>query len=637
MRIRQAEREPRDAEEAEEAKEAEEAAGETAVGRRRRHATVRPKSRLRRIFSWKRILTAALSFILLVVGGFTALYLAIDVPQGNAQAKAESNVYLYSDGTLLARTGDVNRESVPINRVSKPVRHAFVAAENKSFYEDSGIDPAGLTRGLLSTVSGEGTQGGSTITQQYVKNYYLSQEQTLTRKAKEMVISLKVDRRESKDDILAGYLNTSYFGRVAYGIQAAARAYYDTDVSDLTVEQGAYLAALLQAPSQYDWAVAGPTARQLVKARWNYVLDNMVGQGWLDKAERKGMRFPVPREPRPTPGLDGQAGYLVDVANRELAATGISEQQLAAGGWTITLNIDRKRQRALRTAVDAGVSGPGSQSGAVSVDPRDGRIVAMYGGRDYTKHYLNNATRSDYQTGPAFLPVVNAAKMEDLETARPDAPGEHASAGIEKTSVDLGIDPHAGDFDDPEAVSLGLLGTSPLELAEVYATLAHHGKKVTPSIVKSAQRGDERADVRSPLGGQTVSRTTADTVTADLRTDFDGQLAQGPDSNATVMQPVAGVSGASDDRKAAWHIGFTPQLLTVVGLFGENPKSGKQARLTADGEKRAGQIWTDYMSQALRGERSSGRHVERSGRGETATQCVASSGTPVCSTPSSSR
>ncbi|MEV8017233.1 transglycosylase domain-containing protein [Streptomyces sp. NPDC086554] len=584
------------------------AAGETAAGRRRRHATVRPKSRLRRLFSWKRILITALSFVLLVVGGFTVLYFAIDVPQGNAQAKAESNVYLYSDGTLLARTGDVNRESVPISRVSKPVRHAFVAAENKSFYEDSGIDPAGLTRGLLSTVSGGGTQGGSTITQQYVKNYYLSQEQTLTRKVKEMVISLKVDRRESKDDILAGYLNTSYFGRVAYGIQAAARAYYDTDVSDLTVEQGAYLAALLQAPSQYDWAVAGPTARRLVKARWNYVLDNMVGQGWLDKAERKRMRFPAPREPRPTPGLDGQAGYLVDVANRELAATGISEQQLAAGGWTITLNIDRKRQRALGTAVDAGPRGPGTQSGAVSVDPRDGRIVALYGGRDYTKHYLNNATRSDYQTGPAFLPVVSAGKMEH-HADRPDSPSREPFAGVEKTAVDLGIDPHAGDFDDPEAMSLGLLGTSPLELAGVYATLAHHGKKVTPSIVKSAHRDDEHADLRSPVGGQTVSRTTADTVTADLQTDFDGLLAaQGtasdsaPRSAATVQQPVAGVSGASDDDKAAWHIGYTPQLLTAVGLFGEDPKSGKQARLAADGEKRAGQIWTDYMSQALQGE-----------------------------------
>ena len=146
----------------------------------------------------------------------------------------------------------------------------------------------GTARGLINTALGRGKQGGSTITQQYVKNYDLSQEQTVSRKLKELVISLKVDQQKSKDYILAGYINTSYYGRGAYGIQAAARAYYDKDVEELSVEQGAYLASVLQAPSQYDWSAAGPKGKKLVKARWNYVLDNMVEKDWLPGSERGG-------------------------------------------------------------------------------------------------------------------------------------------------------------------------------------------------------------------------------------------------------------------------------------------------------------------------------------------------------------
>src|SRR5690606_877635 len=175
----------------------------------------------------------------------------------------------------LARDGEVNREVVDLAQIPKPVQRTFVAAENKSFYKDAGVDIKGTTRGLVNTLTGKGTQGGSTITQQYVKNYYLTQEQTVTRKLKELAISLKLDREKSKDYILAGYTNTSYYGRNAYGIQAAAQAYYRVDAEDLTVEQGAYLAALLQAPSQYDWAVASENTKKLVQQRWNYVLDNM--------------------------------------------------------------------------------------------------------------------------------------------------------------------------------------------------------------------------------------------------------------------------------------------------------------------------------------------------------------------------
>ncbi|MFF0061457.1 transglycosylase domain-containing protein [Streptomyces sp. NPDC005279] len=554
----------------------------------------------------------------LVTGAFTVLYYAIDIPRANDLAKAQSNVFLYSDGSRLARTGEINRETVPLGRVPKDVRYAFVAAENKDFYSDSGVSLTGTARGMVNTLTGQGTQGGSTITQQYVKNYYLSQEQTATRKLKELVISLKVDRSNSKDDILAGYLNSSYYGRLAYGIQAAARAYYGKEVEDLTVEQGAYLAALLQAPSQYDWAIAAPAAKRLVQQRWAYVLDNMVGEGWLDKNERRRMRFPVPLAPQPGAGLSGQAGYLVDAARRELMASGISEQELAGGGWRITLNIEPDKQRALEQAVHSGDSDtdsgrearsgapahdPNRQAGAVSVDPRTGHIVALYGGRDYMKHYLSNATRSDYQAGATFEPVAYAAVME----AKRQNQGESDLKQIRQTAADLGIGPDADGFTAPRATELGLMGVSPLEMAGVYASFHHQGKKVTPSIVKSAQRGEERTELPGAVGGQAIDPGTAELVTSDLafsRRDRGngGRGGVGPEVVGRAEQTVAAASGPTDDRKAEWFIGATPDLVTAVALFGEDAKTTKQVRLRHIGDGRPTRIWNLYTEQALGGQ-----------------------------------
>ncbi|MGA6151739.1 transglycosylase domain-containing protein [Stenotrophomonas sp. NPDC087984] len=581
-------------------------------GRRRgakRHG--RPKrTGIRRFFTWRKLIAYVACLCALLIGAFTVLYYSIDIPRANAQAKAQSNVYKYSDGTILARTGEINREMVTLDRIPTGVQHAFVAAENKSFYKDRGVDPMGILRGLVNTVAGKGTQGGSTITQQYVKNYYLSQEQTASRKVKELVISLKVDQRNSKEDILAGYLNTSYFGRVAYGVQAAARAYYDKDVDDLTVEQGAYLAALVQAPSQYDWAVASPKAKRLVTRRWNYVLDNMVDMHWLDPAQRKHMRFPVPVDPKPAPGLDGQAGYLVDAARNELIASGVSEQELAAGGWTITLNVDPAKQRALEKTMRQGLDGTAkakpraqgstekkrtradaaaTQGGAVSLDPKNGRILALYGGRDYTRHYLSNATRGDYQVGSAFQPVTDAAAMDAKVRNGPDAGG---LPEIKRTARALGMDTDGG-FGTKQSVGLGLMGSSPLKMAGVYASFAHQGKRITPSIVKSARRGDETAGLPKAVGDQAIAPATAQLVTRNLLT------ARGTDPVRTVKRPSVGQGGVSDDKRAAWYVGYTPDLVTAVALFGEDAEKRKQIPLRNPSAQRVADMWSDYTEQVL--------------------------------------
>ncbi|MFD7689333.1 transglycosylase domain-containing protein [Streptomyces sp. NPDC059781] len=624
--------------------------GRRAAPKGRRSSGAAGRSGIRRLFTWKKILGTFFGLCLLGMGAFIVLYMVIDIPEGNADAELQGNVYKYSDGSIMARRG-YNREIVDLAKVPKDVQRTFVAAENKSFYKDSGVDLKGTARGVLNTVSGKGAQGGSTITQQYVKNYYLTQEQTVTRKLKELVISLKLDREKSKDYILAGYINTSYYGRGAYGIQAAAQAYYRVDAEDLTVEQGAYLAALLQAPNQYDWAIASDTGKKLVQERWNYVLDNMVEQDWLDKADRRGMKFQVPEEPKAAPGLEGQTGYLVEAANtavkEQLVAQGTAEDMKQAdamldlGGYTVTLNIDKKKQKALEESVkekltskldpekrdvDADV-----QAGAASVDPKTGAVVAMYGGVDYVKHYRNNATRDDYQPASTFKPVILAAAVDqDAETqdgvpitantlydgtsGRPVMDGdkevgfappneddqdygdidvqESMNKSVNSVFAQMGIDvgmtevvETAGELgmetegmDPLPAQTLGTMGASPLEMAGVYATLDNHGRKVTPAIVKSVEHKDRAVEFPDPIGEQVISREAADTVTSVLTGVVDDGTARVSVKENPLRdgQVVAGKTGTSDNNKSAWFTGFTPELVTSVGLFGEDAKSGKQ-------------------------------------------------------------
>jgi penicillin-binding protein 1A len=374
--------------------------------------------------SIKQILAMILFFFASILGLAALAYAMVDVPDPNANTTYQSNIYYYSDGTTeIGRTGQVNRQNVTLDQIPKPVQQAVIAAENRSFYSDSGVSPKGLLRAGVTMVKGGDMQGGSTITQQYVKNTYLTQERTFKRKFSEIFISLKVDRQMRKDDILVGYLNTAFYGRSAYGIQAAAQAYYGKNVGDLNVAEGAYLATLLNAPSIYD-VIEFPSQLEKVKGRWSYALNGMVKEGWLSKEERDTLQFPMPIKQKPAANKAGQAGYLMKVTDQYLKSNNvIPEADLARGGFKIVTTFDKDKQDAAVSAVKEQLTAELKQdkneadryvrTGVASIIPGDGAVVALYGGPDFIQQEFNDAVRRDIQAGSTFKLFVLAAALRD--------------------------------------------------------------------------------------------------------------------------------------------------------------------------------------------------------------------------------
>ncbi|GHH85648.1 penicillin-binding protein [Streptomyces sulfonofaciens] len=378
----------------------------------------------------------AFAWLTLALAAVTGIaYARTDIPPDlNAFATQQDNVYYWADGTEMASVGPVDRQEMPLERIPQGVQWAVLSAENASFYSDHGVSPMGLGRAVLAMATGGDTQGGSTITQQYAKNVYLNQRQTVTRKITEMFISIKLDGRMSKQQILAGYLNTSWFGRGAYGVQRAAKAYYGKDVSQLDACEGAFLATLLKGAGLYDPSL-GAANRERAVDRWNWVLDRMVAVGRLSSAQRaRCAAFPEPLAPPRPRGLSGQTGYLVDTARAYVSAhSGISDAQFDLGGYQIYTTFQKPKVAALAAAVrkQTGALRPATRgadrhvrTGAASV-ATDGRILALYGGPDYVTQGFNDANISIVPAGTVYAPFVYAAGLRDgllLERNAPRTP-----------------------------------------------------------------------------------------------------------------------------------------------------------------------------------------------------------------------
>lgn len=383
-------------------------------------ARIAAMSRRRRIVRRVTILFSWLLglFAVLMVTAIVLFYTLSDVPRPETLPLPQKATLLYSDGSVMGTFGTVDRETVSLNQVPKPVQWSVLAAEDRGFYSEPGVSITGTLRAAFNDLTGGDTQGGSGITQQYVKNAYLSNERTLTRKLKELAIAVKLSREYSKDTILEYYLNTVYFGRGAYGIEAGAQAYFGKDVSKLTMAQGAVLAAGLRSPTYYD----PRNNLAQAKARWHYVLDGLVSMGHLTQTQANHMAYPHTVPQNSDAGLtEGPKALIVQRVIAELEAHGISEEQIYARGLTIRTTINRSAQRDAERAIHQTFGNltkaqRNMKNALVAVAPTSGAVLAYYGGpdgRNYSGHkdYYDYASLGFAAPGSSFKPYTLATAL----------------------------------------------------------------------------------------------------------------------------------------------------------------------------------------------------------------------------------
>jgi membrane peptidoglycan carboxypeptidase len=595
--------------------------------------------------AWKPTLIGGAVGLLAIGALLTIAYLMTPVPSGTQPgAIAQGSVFYYSDGkTAITRQG-VNRTTVPLAEVPEQARQAVISAENRTFPKDSGVDLKSTLRAAWSTLTGGQVQGGSTITQQMVRNYYggFSQDRTLTRKLKEIVVAHKVGTTKPKDWILEKYFNTIYFGRGAYGIQAAAKAYYGKDVGDLTTAEGAYLAAAIQQPSVF----AEPSGAERAKAvaRWHYVLSGMVKSGALSQTQAGGLTFPTPRENWRTSGLEGQKGYMVQAARDELNRRGYTDDEIDKGGLKIVTSFDRDLMRMAKDAVTSLVPAgtpKAVRTGLAAVEPDTGAVVAFYGGKDYLKQQFDNAFAAKVQAGSGFKPYVLAAALgagHDLNTVVDgDSPQYFNGTAVKNDSgrsygdvdlvtatensintayVNLGLQvglknvvSMAEGMGIPAAqlrqhasaptLSLGVASVSPVQQAGAYATFAADGVHRETHVLRSV------ADTSGHT--ETITAKSTRAFGADVADDASFALSQvvesgtGTGARLADGRPMAGKTGTTDSGKAIWFTGYTRQLAASVAIFrGDNRPVSIPGYATYGGALPAA-IWKAFMTKAMNG------------------------------------
>jgi membrane peptidoglycan carboxypeptidase len=585
------------------------------------------RDRAKKVGKW--LLVVGLVCTLLGAAAFVVAYSVTDVPNPNEDFQTQTSFVYYNDGkTELGRYATQNRESISLDKMPQSIKDAVVAAENKSFWTDRGIDPKGILRAAFSNAQGNATQGASTITQQYVKILYLTQEQTLERKVKEAILSLKLHRQLSKTQILEGYLNTIYFGRGAYGVQAAAKAYFDVEAKDLDLRQSAVLATVLNNPSKYDPG-GGKQAHADLKARYDYVLSSMadtgaISAGQADRAERRLPKFPkIEAESQ----FGGQRGHVLTMVHDELVRLGFSDEEIDGGGLRVTTTFTQKDMNAAEQGVlEAKPEGFGDKVlhiGVASVEPGTGAVRGIYGGQDYLDSQINWAVAGG-QAGSTMKPSALVAAIRDGFSLKDTFDGnspitlddgtdfenqgdeDYGSAismisatensvntafvdmtdsmdnGPQKVlaaAEDLGIppakptSPKAPGFPnsspglEPTAgVALGSATVSPINMANAYATLANKGRAAEPYIIEKVV--DRNGETRYTHKVKD-DRTVAADITADVTYALQQVVQHGSGTAALALgRPVAGKTGTATNGvgevSSAWFTGYTPQLATSV-------------------------------------------------------------------------
>jgi membrane peptidoglycan carboxypeptidase len=600
--------------------------------------------------SWRFVVGSITGFVFLCLGVGVAAYALTEVPEPDAFVEDQTSTAYFSDGTTPIGTfPGPNRNLVDYDSLPAYVGQAVVAAEDRTFFENQGVSITGMARAFYNNITGGKTQGGSTLTQQYVERYYVGSTTTsYLGKAKETLMAIKIAQTETKEQILGRYLNTIYFGRDSYGIDAASLAYFGHSSAELTVPEAAMLAGIIPSPNNWDPAVSPDKAEQ----RWNYVLDHMVEDGYVTQADRDAMTFPavVPFERSDTYG--GTNGYLLQYVKAELIANGVSDEIISSGGLKITTTVDVSAQQMAVDAVGrlrSGELSDGEQPsanlkvGVVTTDPASGGIVAMYGGDDFLADQYNRATYA-VQAGSTFKPFTLLAALEEgiPLTSRYNGNSPQTIDGWDGSAVNNFGGTDYGNIDlikataqsvntvyaqlnlevGPEKTAqiatdsgittpvssvasnvLGVDDVKPVDMANAYATLAAQGQHHQTYMVREAAYPD--GDVAYSGDNQATTIYSAD-VAADATYAMTQVVQQG--SGKTWVKPlgreIAGKTGTSNENKSAWFMGFTPNVVTAVALsqVGEDGNS----RVTIDpwggvsevtGSTWPAALWASYMEQ----------------------------------------
>ena len=553
---------------------------------------------------------------------------------------ATSTIYDINGVELANVHAAENRMPIKMAQIPKALCDAFVAVEDNRFYEHIGIDFQGILRAVYINLRGQSiSEGGSTITQQLAKNAYLTQDRTFKRKVQEIFLALQLERQYTKSEILELYLNQIYFGQGAYGVQAAAKTYFNKNAEDLTLNECAMLAGIPKSPNYY----SPFNNLQAAQERKAVVLEQMAKYGYITEQEAAAVKSAEVTLYNPVSKDINEASYFIDYVTKILVNK-YGADAVYKDGLKIYTTLDIEMQRAAEAAVTKNLptfftDGNGlvqPQGALVSIDPRNGYIKAMVGGRGTDQ--FNRATMAERQPGSAFKPFVFVAALENNftpSTVIDDSPikiGDWApmnynrnyngkvtlryvceqslnvptvkmaqALGIDKPifyAQEMGISTFVLDGarnDRNLAASLGGLtkGVTPLELTSAYGTFVNRGIHVNPiAIIRVLDRNGKTMEENYPDQKSVISEASA----SDLTNMLQGVIIKGTGTRANIGRPAAGKTGTTSDYHDAWFVGYTPDLVTGVWVGNDN-NAGLDGM---GGGQTPAQIWKAYMTVALK-------------------------------------
>jgi penicillin-binding protein 1A len=568
----------------------------------------------------------------------TTFICAADVPQGQCD----------EDTSMAELHGEEDRVNVELDQIAQVAIDAVVAAEDRDFFDHGGVDPVGIGRAAWTDIRGSSAsrQGGSTITQQYVKNVYLTNERTLSRKIREAVMAVKLEQEISKEQILESYLNTIYFGRGAYGIQAASQAYFSKDAIELNLPEAALLAGLIRSPQRAEPYKFPEEATR----RRRTVLDAMLEEGKITAAERDEAAewpFDLASDGVEVNGdwkaIGGE--YFVEYVRAQLARR-YGDDAVFGGGLRVYTTIDRKLQANAFEAVTTTLNQPGDPEGSLVAIDDAGPVKAMMGGKDFANQSVNLAVGKDgggsgRQPGSTFKPFALAQAMVDgysLESLIPSPtsktfPGANdgadytptggccggvatlieATARSSNTSYvdlmlrlgpervarmanELGI---SAELEPNPSLVLGSGEVSVLDMAAAYSTFANRGTRFDTRVITRVETADGTLLEEFPASTEAVlSPDQASRVTYALEQVID----HGTGEAADIGRPAAGKTGTTQSNRDAWFVGYTPKLTAAAWMGYIQPTEMTSVHgQTVQGGNLPAQMWKRFMELALEG------------------------------------